>query len=253
MYEMVNTGMPNANPNAVHPMPTSQPGKAAKGLEGFSHLERVVLINDNTCCEKIKQTLCAPLRTCCCPRRYKLANVAKGYEVGDQKLYTITEDGCALCCCPIKYKVTDRDGKEVNRYTQKCCWFPGFSFCFGGPGFDIHDLNDGEVGKHHGTARVPACQCFNAGYDVRDSSDKKTFFVGDVCNCFKKSLRFEPVWNGDESEVLKMNVHVTPCLKRYLPCFCCCMEDYWVVDFPVKANAPERSELVAGTLMKEVL
>jgi len=27
------------------------------------------------------------------------------------------------------------------------------------------------------------------------------------------------------------------------------MEDYWVVDFPVNAKGPQRSELVAGALM----
>ena len=213
----------------------------------LTQMEKVVMIDDNTCCEKIKQCICPILSTCCCPRRYRLVNMEKGYEVGEQRLYTVTE---TKCCCPNQWTLSGANGQAVNTYTKLCC-IPCFSCCCGGPGFDVHDFSEDGNGTHHGKARYPACQLCNAGYDIKDAADRNLYFVGDVCRCCSKGMDFQPVWNDDKSELVTMNVHVRPCLKKFLPCLCCCMKDYWVLDFPVHAKGPERSEFVAGTLLKE--
>ena len=219
------------------------------GANGLGHIEKLALVDDNTCCEKIKQTACPLLTTCCCPRKYKLTSVKKGYNVGES-LYNLTETGL---CCPNQWTLTDRNYRQVHVYSKKCCTFFPFSICFGGPAFDVHELMNGTKGAYHGTAQVPCCQCFDSGFDIKDPHDTKLYFVGTVCHCCEKGMEFYPVWNDNKTEVLKMNVRVRPCLKKYLPCFCCCMEDYWIIDFPTQSIPSERSQFIAGTLLKEAL
>ena len=231
--------------------PGQQQGKTAgaPGLNKLTQMEKVVMIDDNTCCEKCKQHLpWAPCcRVSCCPYRYRIVNMEKGYEVGEQRLYTLTE---TKCCCPSQFTLTDNQGQAVSVYSKLCC-IPCFSCCCGGPGFDVHDFAPGGEGTHHGRARYPACQLCNAGYDIQDASEKNLFFVGNVCRCCSKGMDFHPVWNDDKSELVTMNVHVRPCLKKYFPFPFCCLKDHWVMDFPTHANGPVRSEFIAGTLLKE--
>jgi len=219
------------------------------GLKALANIERVGMIDDNTCGEKCKQCCCPCLRTCCCPRRFKVTNAEKGYKLGDQTLYKVVE---AKCCWPCSWNLVGNDGSKVNRYSAKCCVFPCFQTCCGGPGFDVHDFQTGEIGKRHGYAKVPCCQCFDSGFDVMNDNEERKWFVGNVCHCCHDMLIPSPVWNDDKSEIVKMNMFVTPCLKRYLPCFCCCLRSYWIVDFPMQATGAERSEMVAGTLMKAI-
>jgi len=219
------------------------------GVNGLAQIEKLAVVDDNTCCDKVKQAACPLCTTCCCPRRYKVTDVAKGYNVGNT-LYNITETSC---CCPNQWTLTDLTFQQVHVYSRKFCTFFPFSICFGGPGFDVHEMINGGKGAHQGSAQVPFCQCCDSGYDIRSPYDTNLYFVGTVCHCCEKGMDFHPVWNDDKTEVLKMNVHVRPCLKKYLPCFCCCMDDYWIIDFPTQAIPSERSQFIAGTLLKEAL
>jgi len=236
---MVQPGMPQfGQPN--------QGGNNNVGMGKLNNTDKIVLINDNTTCEKCKQEVFPFWAVWCCPIRYRVANNGKGYEVGDQTLFMIQE---TKRCCGNEWTVFNTNREPVNVFTKTGPCLPCFSLCCGGPGFNVNDVINGEKGARVGAASVPACQCFDNGYDIIDGDDKR-FFVGDVYRCCHKRMEFEPVWNDQKNELEKMNVRVRPCLKKYMPCLFC-MEDYYVVDFPQHAKQSEKTELVAGALMSE--
>jgi hypothetical protein len=125
-----------------------------------------------------------------------------------------------------------------------------FRIYCGGPGFDIHDVRGGTKGTYYGDANYPACQCCDDGFEVSDAGPNRKFFVGKVCFCCCQNGYFPvPVWNGEKNEILRNNMHVTPCLKRFCPCICCCLRDFWVVEFPSHTTKIDKIELMAGGLL----
>jgi hypothetical protein len=214
------------------------------GGETLMMTEKVAISHDNSCFEKIGQTLCPLFHICLgCPKRYKVTTVDKGYKISDNVLFRVEE---SKCCCPSEWKLINaQTDQHVGTYTQKCCYLHACQLCLGGPGFDINDFN----GTNHGSAHTPAFQCCDEGYDINEHGQNK-YFVGNVCRCCEQGLYPSPIWNDDKSEIEKLNMHVMPCLKRYLPLCCFCLNSYYVADFPTHSKQVARAGFIAGSLLK---
>ena len=247
---MINTNLPgheSANGGAkVH----TGVNTGTKGLNKLVSTEKVAMISDNTTCEKILQCLFHPF-ICCCRRKYKIMNAAPGYKVGDTTLYRLVQTSI---CCPTQWTLYYGDTDEgVMAYTYRDSCFASLCRpCCGGPGLDLNDLReDGSRGTHYGDAFFPKCQCFDRGYDIRDTETKRKYYVGYICNCCGDDLQPLPVWNEDKNEITSYNILVVPCLKRFFPCLCCCMKNHWIIDFPHKSNDIERANFIGGNIFSD--
>jgi hypothetical protein len=243
---MINTNMPAIESSDAG---TKVHGEGAAGVHKLNDLKRIALKNDNSTTERLLHCIFWP-SLFCCRRKYTLRNVEPGYKFGDTVLYRVVNTSV---CCPNQWTVYNGETDDkVFLYTRKdaCC---KLRLCFGGPGFDVHDLKDGEKGTNLGDANYPKCQCFDGGYDIRDAEPRRKYFVGYICNCCGDDIYPVPVWNEDKNEMVKYNLLIIPCLKRWFPVMCCCMKNHWVVDFPDKANASEKAGLIAGNLMDEMM
>jgi len=213
-------------------------------LQGADNLfaeQKVAILPDNTCVEKILQCLFPYCDTCGCPFKRKVVATQNGYETSDRILFTITH---TKCCCPNEWTLRNDQGVDVSKYSERCCFLHPFTLCFGGPGYDVKDMG----GQTLGDASYPPCQCCDGGWDINQEGTRR-WFVGNVCSCCERGIYPIPVWDGQQQEIVRVNVHVTPCLKRYLPWFCCCMHSYNVLWMPDGSGQVERAAMIAGGMM----
>jgi hypothetical protein len=214
----------------------------------LENIDRLAMVNSNTCCEKILQNS-FPFCICLCRRKYNFNNVEPGYGLGDITVFKLVETSC---CCPNEWTLySAATDEKLMVYTRKDACFPLLRACCGGPGFDIHDFKDGVKGTYYGDVNHPACQCCDGGFDVRDAEPRRKYFVGNVCQCCSPGLHPVPVWNDEKNEIVNYNMHVIPACKRFCPCICCCMRSFWVVDFPKRSTKIDKVELMAGGLLQQ--
>lgn len=243
MSNMIKANMPGPISTFDNSFGTSNLIDRVNDLE---NIDRLALVNANSCCEKILQGMC-PLFICCCRRKYHFNNVEPGYNLGDITVFRLVETSC---CCPNEWTLySGATDEKLMIYTRKDALCHCLRLCCGGPGFDIHDFKDGIKGTYYGDAMHPACQCCDGGFDVRDAEPRRRFFVGQVCQMCTHGLYPVPIWNEEKNEIVKYNMHVVPCLKRYLPFPCCFLRSHTVVDFPTRATKIDKIELMAGGLL----